>query len=53
MCVCAQSVNKIIMRKNKQHKIFVIEVETQYEKNHSGTAKPRISTIQKTRLVTK
>jgi hypothetical protein len=23
------------------------------EKNHSGTAKPRISTIQKTRLVTK
>jgi len=27
--------------------------KTQYEKNHSGAAKPRISTIQKTRLVTK
>jgi hypothetical protein len=27
--------------------------KTQYEKNHSGAAKPRISTIQKTRLDTK
>jgi hypothetical protein len=33
--------------------IFVNEVETKYEKNHSGAAKPRISTIQKTKLVTK
>jgi hypothetical protein len=37
----------------KQHKKFVNEVETQYEKNHFRAAKPRISTIQKTRLVTK
>jgi hypothetical protein len=28
-------------------------VKTQYEKNYSGAAKPGISTIQKTRLVTK
>jgi hypothetical protein len=27
--------------------------KTQYEKHHSGAAKPWISTIQKTRLVTK
>jgi hypothetical protein len=52
--VCAQSVNKIsTMRKINDIRIFVNEVETQYEKNHSGAAKPRISTIQKTRLVTK
>jgi hypothetical protein len=54
MCVCAQSVNKVIMRKNKQHKIFINEVETQYEKNHSGAAKHRISIIhQNTRIDTK
>jgi hypothetical protein len=52
-CVCAQSVNKISMRKLNNIRIFVNEVETQDEKNHSGAAKPRISTIQKTRLVTK
>jgi hypothetical protein len=28
-------------------------VDTQDEKNHSGAAKPRISTIQKTKLHTK
>jgi hypothetical protein len=33
--------------------IFVDEVETQDEKNHSGIAKPRISTIQKTKLNTR
>jgi hypothetical protein len=33
----------------KGDKYFVDEVETQDEKNHSGAAKPRISTIQKTR----
>jgi len=37
----------------KGDKYFVDEVETQYEKNHSGAAKPRIYTIQKTKLVTK
>jgi hypothetical protein len=51
--VCAQSVNKITMRKLKDTRIFVNEVETKYEKNHSGAAKPRISTIQKTILVTR
>jgi len=52
--VCAQSVNKIISMQNlKDTRMFVNEVETQYEKNHSGVAKPRISTIQKTRLVPK
>jgi len=51
--VCAQSVNKITMRKINNTRIFVNEVETQDEKNHSGAAKPRISTIQKTRLDTK
>jgi len=39
--VCAQSVNK-----NNN-------AETQDEKNHFGAAKPKISTIQKTRLDTK
>jgi hypothetical protein len=34
-------------------RIFVNEVETQDEKNHSRAAKPRISTIQKTKLDTK
>jgi hypothetical protein len=53
-CVCAQSVNKIITVQNVNNtRIFVNEVETQYEKNHSGAAKPWISTIQKTRLDTK
>jgi hypothetical protein len=37
----------------KDTRIFVKEVEIQYEKNHFGAVKPRISTIQKTRLVTK
>jgi len=43
-CVCAQCVNKI-MRKINNTRIFVNEVETQDEKNHS--------TIQKTRLDTR
>jgi len=51
--VCAQCVNKITMRKINNTRIFVNEVETQDEKNHSRAAKPRISTIQKTRLDTK
>jgi len=50
--VCAQSVNKITIRKINDTIIFVNEVETQDEKNHFGAAKPRISTIQKTRLDT-
>jgi hypothetical protein len=51
--VSAQSVNKITMRKINDTRIFVNEMETQDEKNHSGVAKPRISIIQKTRLDTK
>jgi hypothetical protein len=44
---------KITMLKINNTRIFVNEVETQDEKNHSGAAKPRISTIQKTRLDTR
>jgi len=44
---------KIAMRKINNTRIFVEEVETQDEKNHSGAAKPKISTIQKTKLDTK
>jgi hypothetical protein len=41
------------MRKINNTRIFVDEVETQDEKNQSRAAKPKISTIQKTRLDTK
>jgi hypothetical protein len=51
VCVCTM-VNKI-MRKINNTRIFVNEVKTQDEKNHSGAAKPRISIIQKTRLDTR
>jgi hypothetical protein len=44
---------KITMWKINNTRIVVNEVETQDEKNHSGAAKPRISTIQKTKLDTK
>jgi hypothetical protein len=44
---------KITMRKINDTRIFVNEVETQDEENHSGAAKPRIFTIQKTKLDTK
>jgi hypothetical protein len=45
--------NKILNAEIKGDKYFVDEVETQDYKNHSGAAKPRISTIQKTRLDTR
>jgi hypothetical protein len=46
--------NKISKCGIKRHRFFVDKVETQLrEKNHSGVAKPRMSTIQNTRLVTK
>jgi len=51
--VCTKCQQNNINAEFKSHKNFVNEVETQYEKNHSKAAKPRISTIQKTRLVTK
>jgi hypothetical protein len=41
---------KITMQKINDTKIFVNEVETQDEKNHFRAAKPRISTIQNTKL---
>jgi hypothetical protein len=41
------------MRKINDRRIFVNEVETQDEKNHSVAAKLKISTIQKTKLDTK
>jgi hypothetical protein len=48
---CVHKVStKITMRKINDTRIFVNEVETQDDKNHSGAAKPRISTIQKTKL---
>jgi len=43
---------KITMWKINNTRIFVNEVKIQDEKNHSGAAKPRISTIQKTKLDT-
>jgi hypothetical protein len=45
--------NKILNAEIKGDKYFVDEVKTQDKKNHSGAAKPMISTIQKTRLDTK
>jgi hypothetical protein len=44
---------KITMLKINNTRIFVNEVETQNEKNQSGAAKPKIPTIQKTKLDTK
>jgi len=41
------------MRKINNTRIFINEMETQDKKNHSGAAKPKISTIQKTRLDTR
>jgi hypothetical protein len=37
--------NKILNAEIKGDKYFVDEVETQLRENHSGAAKPRISTI--------
>jgi hypothetical protein len=54
MQVCVLKVlTKITMLKINNTRIFVNEVETQDEKNHSGATKPSISTIQKTRLDTR
>jgi hypothetical protein len=53
-CVCVhEMLTNNINAEFEQHKNFVNEMETQYEKKHSRAAKLRISTIQKTRLVTK
>jgi hypothetical protein len=54
VCVYVLSVNKIItMRKLNNTRFLLTKWKTQYEKNQSVAAKPRISTIQKTRLDTK
>jgi hypothetical protein len=45
--------NKILNGDFKGDKSFVDEVETQLKEKHSRAAKLRISTIQKTKLVTK
>jgi hypothetical protein len=37
----------------KKTDILLMKLKLSEEKNHSGVAKPKISTIQKTRLVTK
>jgi hypothetical protein len=44
---------KILNAEIKGDKYFVDEVETQLRKKSLWVAKPRISTIQKTKLVTK
>jgi hypothetical protein len=52
--VCAKVSTKIkAQRKVNDTDIFVDEVETQLRENHSGAAKPRNSTIQKTKLDTR
>jgi hypothetical protein len=53
MLVCVNSVQQNIKCGIKGDKYFVDEVETKLRENHSGAAKPRISTIQKTRLDTR
>jgi hypothetical protein len=45
--------NKILNVEFKGDKYFVDKVETQLREKPSGATKPRISTIQKTKLVTK
>jgi hypothetical protein len=53
-CKCVlKMLTKITMLKINNTRIFVNEVETQDEKYNSRAAKPRISTIQKTRLATR
>jgi hypothetical protein len=39
--------------KFKEEKIFVTKWKLYEEKNHFGAAKPRISTVPKTKLVTR
>jgi hypothetical protein len=51
--VCDQLCNKILNMEFKGDKYFVDEMETQLREKSLRAAKPRISTIQKTRLVTK
>jgi hypothetical protein len=49
--VCVHVQQNILNAKNKRDKIFFDEVKLYEEKKHSGASKPRISTIQKTKLV--
>jgi hypothetical protein len=51
VCVCVQQ--NILNAEYKEDKIFVTKWKLCEEKNYSGVAKPRISTILKTKLVTK
>jgi hypothetical protein len=51
VCVCVQQ--NIINAEFKEDKIFVTKWKLCEEKNNSGAAKPRISTILKTKLVTR
>jgi len=51
VCVCVQQ--NILNEKFKEDNIFVTKWKLCKEKNHSGAAKPRISTILKTKLVTR
>jgi len=51
--MCVNSVQQNIKCGIKWDKYFVDEVETQLRENYSGAAKPRNSTIQKTKLDTR
>jgi hypothetical protein len=45
VCICVQP--NILNAKYKYNKVFVMKWKLCEEKNHSGTAKPRKSAIQK------
>jgi hypothetical protein len=51
--MCDQVCNKILNAKFKRDKYFVDKVETQLKEKPLWATKPRISTIQKTKLVKK
>jgi hypothetical protein len=53
--VCDQPINQNINAENKEQIYFGDKVETLYikDKNYSGVAKPRKSTIKKKTLITK
>jgi hypothetical protein len=52
VCVFVCSKN-ILNAEYKEDKIFVTKWKLCEEKHHSGAAKPRISTVLKTKLVTR
>jgi hypothetical protein len=51
--VCNSVQQNITMQNLNETDIFLTKWKLIYEKNHFGAAKPRISTIQKTKLDTR